>query len=45
VLEKAGLTRIATLQRHKYASEKWWTSHLYEIQRDESGAPDGATGH
>ena len=45
VLEKAGLTRTATLERHKYALSKWWTSYLYEIQRDESGAVDGAHGH
>jgi RimJ/RimL family protein N-acetyltransferase len=33
VLEKAGLARIATLDRHKYALGTWWTSHLYEIRR------------
>jgi RimJ/RimL family protein N-acetyltransferase len=31
VLEKAGLTRVATLERHKYALGRWWTSYLYEI--------------
>jgi [ribosomal protein S5]-alanine N-acetyltransferase len=45
VLEKAGLTRAATLERHKYALDTWWTSHLYEIHRDESGALDPANGH
>jgi len=45
VLEKAGLTRTATLERHKYALGKWWTSHLYEIQRDEFGVLNGANGH
>jgi RimJ/RimL family protein N-acetyltransferase len=33
VLEKAGLARIATHDRHKYALGTWWTSHLYEIRR------------
>lgn len=33
VLEKAGLARVATLDRHKYATGTWWTSHLYEIRR------------
>jgi RimJ/RimL family protein N-acetyltransferase len=32
VLEKAGLQRVATLDRHQYALGKWWTSHLYEIR-------------
>lgn len=32
VLENAGLTRVATLERHKYALGKWWTSYLYEIR-------------
>jgi RimJ/RimL family protein N-acetyltransferase len=45
VLEKAGLTRVATLERHKYALDKWWTSHRYEIQRHESAAFDPASGH
>jgi RimJ/RimL family protein N-acetyltransferase len=31
VLEKAGLTRVATLDRHRYALGKWWTSFLYEV--------------
>jgi [ribosomal protein S5]-alanine N-acetyltransferase len=35
VLEKAGLTRVATLDRHKYALGTWWTSHLYERRRDD----------
>ena len=34
VLEKAGLTRVATLDRHQYALGKWWTSYLYEVVRD-----------
>ena len=33
VLEQAGLTRVATLERHKYALDKWWNSFLYEIVR------------
>jgi ribosomal-protein-alanine N-acetyltransferase len=33
VLEKVGLQRVATLDRHQYALGKWWTSHLYEIRR------------
>ena len=32
VLEKAGLVRLAKLDRHKYALGKWWTSWLYEIR-------------
>ena len=35
VLKKAGLTRVATLERHKYALGKWWTSYLYEIRSGE----------
>jgi ribosomal-protein-alanine N-acetyltransferase len=31
VLEKAGLTRVARLDRHQYALGKWWTSFRYEI--------------
>jgi ribosomal-protein-alanine N-acetyltransferase len=31
VLEKAGLTRVATLDRHQFALGKWWASHLYEV--------------
>jgi [ribosomal protein S5]-alanine N-acetyltransferase len=38
VLEKAGLTRVTTLHRHRYALGKWWTSYLYELRRD-SPAP------
>ena len=34
VLEKAGLQRVATLDRHKYALGKWWTSFLYEVRRE-----------
>jgi [ribosomal protein S5]-alanine N-acetyltransferase len=45
VLEKAGLSRVATLERHKFVLDKWWTSHRYAIQRDESGALDRADGH
>jgi [ribosomal protein S5]-alanine N-acetyltransferase len=33
VLEKAGLQRVATLDRHQYALGRWWTSYLYEIRR------------
>lgn len=35
VLEKAGLARVSTLDRHKYARGKWWTSFLYERQRED----------
>jgi RimJ/RimL family protein N-acetyltransferase len=35
VLEKAGLGRRATLYRHKFARNRWWTSFRYEITRDE----------
>ena len=34
VLEKAGLRRTATLDRHKYALGTWWTSFLYEVRRE-----------
>jgi RimJ/RimL family protein N-acetyltransferase len=33
VLEKAGLTRVATLDRHQFALGTWWTSYLYEVRR------------
>lgn len=32
VLKKAGLRRTATLERHKYALGKWWTSFFYEVE-------------
>jgi [ribosomal protein S5]-alanine N-acetyltransferase len=35
VLEKAGLTRTARLDRHKHALGEWWTSYLYERRRDD----------
>lgn len=35
VLEKAGLTREATLERHKFARNTWWTSYRYAIRRQE----------
>jgi RimJ/RimL family protein N-acetyltransferase len=35
VLEKAGLQREATLEQHKYARGKWWTSFLYAIRRED----------
>jgi ribosomal-protein-alanine N-acetyltransferase len=35
VLEKAWLSRVATLDRHKYAVGRWWTSNLYELRRDD----------
>jgi ribosomal-protein-alanine N-acetyltransferase len=41
VLEKTGLARAATLDRHKYALGKWWTSYLYELRRE--GRPPMAT--
>lgn len=31
VLEKAGLRQEATLERHKFAKDTWWTSYLYAI--------------
>ena len=34
VLEKTGMTRAATLERHKYERGKCWTSSLYEVVRD-----------
>jgi len=37
VLEKAGLRREATLDRHKHAKDRWWTSYLYPF-----GAPNGS---
>src|SRR3954468_18833586 len=33
VLEKAGLTRAAMLERHHYALGKWWTSYLYDVRK------------
>jgi ribosomal-protein-alanine N-acetyltransferase len=33
VLEKSGLQREATLENHKYAKGKWWTSVLYSVRR------------
>ena len=35
VLEKAGLQREATLERHKYARGQWWTSFLYAVRREQ----------
>src|SRR4051812_46309830 len=35
VLEKAGLIRVATLERHKHALGRWWTSFLYALDRDD----------
>lgn len=35
VLEKAGLRCEATLERHKHARDRWWTSFLYALRRDE----------
>jgi RimJ/RimL family protein N-acetyltransferase len=32
VLEKSGMQRVATLDRHKYAFGRWWTSFLYEVR-------------
>jgi RimJ/RimL family protein N-acetyltransferase len=34
VLEKAGLTRVARLERHKQAHGRWWTSFFYEVRRE-----------
>ena len=35
VLEKAGLQREATLERHKFARGHWWTSFLYTVRREQ----------
>lgn len=35
VLERAGLRREARLDQHKFARDRWWTSFLYALQRDE----------
>jgi RimJ/RimL family protein N-acetyltransferase len=35
VLDKSGLKRVTVLDRHKFALEKWWTSLLYEVHREE----------
>jgi [ribosomal protein S5]-alanine N-acetyltransferase len=35
VLEHAGLTREARLDRHKFARGRWWTSFLYSLRRDD----------
>jgi RimJ/RimL family protein N-acetyltransferase len=35
VLEKAGLHREATLEQHKYARGRWWTSFLYAVRRED----------
>ena len=34
VLEKAGLRRESTLEKHKYARGQWWTSFLYTVRRE-----------
>jgi len=39
VLEKAGLRREATLERHKFARDKWWTSFLYAVRREDWHSP------
>jgi RimJ/RimL family protein N-acetyltransferase len=33
VLKRAGLQREATLENHKYAKGRWWTSFLYSVRR------------
>lgn len=35
VLERAGLRREARLDRHKFARDRWWTSFLYALRRDD----------
>jgi ribosomal-protein-alanine N-acetyltransferase len=35
VLEKTGLRRESTLENHKYAKDRWWTSFLYSVRRDQ----------
>jgi len=35
VLERAWLRREARLDRHKFARDRWWTSFLYALQRDD----------
>jgi len=38
VLEKAGLRREATLENHRFAKDRWWTSFLYGVSREEWAA-------
>jgi RimJ/RimL family protein N-acetyltransferase len=38
VLEKAGLRREGTLERHKHARGQWWSSFLYAVQREDWSA-------
>ena len=35
VLEKAGLTRAATLERYREAKGRWWDMYLYELRRSD----------
>src|SRR5262249_899431 len=35
VLERAGLKRLARLERHRFARDAWCTSYLYAVRRDE----------
>ena len=35
VLDKAGLTRVARLERHHCALGKWWTSFVYEVHANQ----------
>ena len=45
VRARAGKSRSpmrATLERHKYAQGRWWTSFLYEILREDHPAMHGS---
>jgi ribosomal-protein-alanine N-acetyltransferase len=35
VLEKAGLTRTAVLERYREAKGRWWDMYLYELKRSD----------
>jgi RimJ/RimL family protein N-acetyltransferase len=35
VLEHAGLRRETRLENHKFARNRWWTSFLYSIRREQ----------
>jgi [ribosomal protein S5]-alanine N-acetyltransferase len=44
VLEKAGLVRTRTLERHREAKGRWWDMHLYEIVRGDWEAEHAGVG-
>jgi RimJ/RimL family protein N-acetyltransferase len=35
VLEKAGLTRKAVLERYRAAKGRWWDMYLYDLERSD----------